>query len=431
VDEPVAAAGSQTNLAPAESFASVDAPRARAGASELSLLLLLVFAGLSSEQAIGVLMPLAANAAGATYAWVGVLSGAVRLVLVLLLIPGTWLVAVWGRRPAVVVGVALQGSAALVYAVITDVRWMLLPQIMLGVGLSLFWPAFLSYFAEVAAGAAFQMQMRRSIVQGIALLVSPLIVTYLAGRLGYSAGFAVIGTMTLVMAIIGLKLRGTARRSGASLANPGALWGTYRSAGALFRREGYLLILGLTIVASLLIYLLNATFLTLHLKTLGFASLTIGALISLRSLSDVALRAAFVWLAVRIRPVYLVAFAALGVALADLALPALAAPIGIVALMIALGVLGSQYDPASVTVLSNLLQPKERDVGVAVWVTINSLAAWVAAPLMGGLADSKGLPAVFAISSLVGLVAITSLLFVGRRAARRRDAPDELVEMFG
>ena len=51
-----------------------------------------VFGGLASEQAIGVLMPLAADAGGATsYAWIGVLSGTVRLVLVLLLIPGTWL----------------------------------------------------------------------------------------------------------------------------------------------------------------------------------------------------------------------------------------------------------------------------------------------------------------------------------------------------
>lgn len=430
MDDPVAVVSSQEILAEAESPLAVHAPRSRAGATELFLLLLLVFGGLSSEQAIGVLMPLAANAAGATYAWVGMLSGTVRLVLVLLLIPGTWLVASWGRRVAVVVGVALQGSAALLYAVIADVRWMLLPQIMLGVGLSLFWPAYLSYFAEVAANAAIQLQMRRSIVQGIALLVSPLIGTYLAGRLGYSAGFAVVGAMTLAIAIVGLQLKGTAGRPGASAADPRALWGTYRSAGALFKRPSYVLIVCLSIVCSLLVYLVNATFLTLHLKALGFASLAIGALISLRSLSDVALRTTFIWLAVRIRPIYLMAFAAVGVALVDLLLPVLTVPVSIVAVMIGLGVLGSQYDPASVTVLSDLLHSDERDVGVAVWVTINSLAAWVAAPLLGGLADSVGLPTVFVVSALVGIVAISALLFYGRRAASRRDAPDELMEMF-
>jgi MFS family permease len=186
----------------------------------------------------------------------------------------------------------------------------------------------------------------------------------------------------------------------------------------------------LSVVASLLIYLVNSTFLTLHLKQLGFASFTIGALISLRSMSDVALRAAFSRLAVRVRPLYLMAFAALAVAVLGLVLPALVAPVGIVVFMISLGVLASQYDPSSVTVLSNLLRSHERDVGVAVWVTINSLAAWAAAPLLGDLADRKGLSSVFILSAVVGVIAVTSLMVLGRKAAGRRDASDELMEMF-
>ena len=369
----------------------------RADARELSLLLLLVFGGLSSEQAIGVLMPLAANAGGATYAWIGVLTGAVRLVLVLLLIPGTWLVASWGRRVAVVVGVGLQGTACLMYSIVPDVRWMLLPQIMLGVGLSLFWPAYLSYFAEVAANAAIPMQTRRSLVQGVALLVSPLIGTYLAGRFGYSAGFAVVGAMALAAALIGMRLSGPAGRPDGTLGTPAALIGTYRAAGTLFRRKGFVLVVGLSIVGSMLIYLVNGPFLTLHLKQLGFASLTIGMLISLRSLSDVALRTAFTRLAIRFRPLYLIAFRPRGVALVDLLVPALTAPAAVVALMVLLGVLGSQYDPATVTVLSNLLHSHERDVGIAAWVTVNSLAGWAAAPLLGSLGDAVGLTAVFVV----------------------------------
>ena len=380
-------------------------------------------------------MPLAANAGGATYAWIGILTGAVRLVLVLLLIPGTWLVASWGRRVAVVVGVGLQGAACLTYSIVPDVRWMLLPQIMLGVGLSLFWPAYLSYFAEVAAsgaapGGAFQMQTRRSLVQGVALLVSPLIGTYLAGRFGYGAGFAVVGAMTLAAALAGLLLSGPAGRPAGTPGNPAALIGTYRSAGALFRRKGFVLVVGLSIVGSLLIYLVNGAFLTLHLKQLGFASLTIGMLISLRSLSDVALRTAFTRLAIRFRPLYLIAFSAVGVALVDLLVPALTAPAAVVALMVILGVLGSQYDPATVTVLSNLLRSHERDVGIAAWVTINSLAGWAAAPLLGSLGDAAGLTAVFVVAAGAGLVAVTALLLWGRRAAGRRDAPDELMEMY-
>jgi predicted MFS family arabinose efflux permease len=402
----------------------------RANARDLRLLLLLVFGGLASEQAIGVLMPLAASAGGASYAWVGVLSGAVRLVLVLLLIPGTWVVASLGRRVAVVVGAGLEGAAALMYSVVPDVRWMLLPQIVLGVGLSLFWPAYLSYFAEVASGAAIQMQARRSVVHGVALLLSPLIGTYLAGRFGYSAGFAVIGCMTVAAAFAGLRLSGPAGRPSAALGNPGALLRIFRAAGTLFRRKSFVLIIGLSMTASLLIYLVSGTFLTLHLRELGFASLTIGIFISLRSLSDVVLRAAFSKLAIRFRPILLTAFAGGAVALVDLVLPAFAAPAALVVLMVMLGMLGSQYDPATTTVLSNMLGSQERDVGIAVWIAINSLAAWAVALLLGSLADAAGLRAVFMASACLGLVAIIALMLWGRRAASQPNAPEELIEMY-
>jgi MFS family permease len=100
-------------------------------------------------------------------------------------------------------------------------------------------------------------------------------------------------------------------------------------------------------------------------------------------------------------------------------------------MMVMLGVFGSQYDPGTVTVISNLLQSHERDVGIAVWVTVNSLAGWVTAPLLGVLADKAGLSAVFILSAGVGLAVVAALVLSGRRVARRPDAPDELVEMFG
>jgi uncharacterized membrane protein YkvI len=83
----------QPAAAPARRQAQAERPIARDDTRERWLLLLLVFGALASEQTIGVLMPLAADAQGTSYAWIGMLSGTLRLVLVLLLIPGTWLVA--------------------------------------------------------------------------------------------------------------------------------------------------------------------------------------------------------------------------------------------------------------------------------------------------------------------------------------------------
>jgi predicted MFS family arabinose efflux permease len=264
----------------------------------------------------------------------------------------------------------------------------------------------------------------------VALLISPVIGTYLAGRFGYGAGFAVIGAMTVTIALLGLRLSGPAGRPTGARSNPAALVGTYRAAGTLFRRQAYLVVVGLSIVGSLLIFMVSGTFLTLHLKQLGFASLTIGMLISLRSLSDVALRTMFSRLAARIRPLYLVVFSAVGVAVIDLFVPILTLPAAVVALMVLLGVFSSQYDPATVTVLSNLLRSGERDVGIAAWVTVSALVGWAVAPLLGGLGDAAGLSAVFVVSACVGIVAVAALMFWGRKAAGRPDAPDELAEMF-
>jgi predicted MFS family arabinose efflux permease len=430
--DPIVAIDGQEHSVPAAGYRQADAARpvSRANTKEIWLLLLLVFGGLASEQAIGVLMPLAADASGADYAWVGVLSGTSRLVLVLLLIPGTWFVAYWGRRMVVIVEAGLQGAAAVAFAVIANVRWMLVPQIMLGIGLAIFWPAYLSYFAEVAAGAAHRMQTRRSLAQGVALLVSPLVGTYLASRFSYGAGFAVIGAVTIALALAGFWLTGPAGRPKGAPGNPAALLGTYREAGLLLRRPAFIVALGLSIVGSLLIYVVSAAFLTLHLRRLGLASLTIGMLISLRSLSDVALRTTFSRLASRIRPLYLMALSVAGVAAVDLLFPVLTAPVAVVALMLLLGVLASQYDPASVTVLSGMLGSGERDVGVAVWVMVGALAGWVVSPVLGSLGDAAGLSAVFTVCACVGLGLVVALMVWGRRAAGRPDAPDELVEMY-
>lgn len=186
----------------------------------------------------------------------------------------------------------------------------------------------------------------------------------------------------------------------------------------------------MTTIGSLLIYLVAGSFLTLHLQQLGFTSLMIGMLISLRSLSDVALRTMFTHLAARMPPFYLVAFSAGGVAVINLLFPLVALPAAVVVLMVLLGMFASQYDPATVTVLSNLLRTDERDVGIAVWVTINTLAAWVFAPLLGGLGDIVGLPTVFMLCACIGLATIAALVSWGRLAAERLDAPDELVEMY-
>jgi len=72
--------------------------------------------------------------------------------------------------------------------------YVVLPQALLDLGLALFWPAYLSYFASIVRGeAANSMQGRRAAVENTALLASPLVATSLAQALGYQVGFTIIG----------------------------------------------------------------------------------------------------------------------------------------------------------------------------------------------------------------------------------------------
>ena len=130
------------------------------------------------------------------------------------------------------------------------------------------------------------------------------------------------------------------------------------------------------------------------------------------------LRGMFTRLAWRVRPFYLMAFVAGGVAVLYLVLPGVSALAGIVVVMFIFGALVSQYDPAVVTALSDVLGPGERDLGTAIWVTVNALAGLLLAPVLGNLADAAGLPSVFVLSGLVALALVGGLLLLSRAAAR-------------
>ena len=109
---------------------------------DLGLLLVLVFVACFCEFSIYVLVPLAANARGSSNTWIGVLVGAPQLMLVLTLIPGTHWAAGWRRWTVLALGTGLQGAGALGHAVCSNPYAWLLPQLLLGLGLALRWPAY-------------------------------------------------------------------------------------------------------------------------------------------------------------------------------------------------------------------------------------------------------------------------------------------------
>jgi MFS family permease len=390
---------------------------------DLLSLLFLAFSTLACELAIMVLVPLAANARGASNFWVGVLSGTQLLILVLVLIPGTWFAAPWKRRTVLALGTGLQGAAALGHALIVNPHLMILPQILLGLGLAIFWPAYLSYFAAVVAGeAANSMQGRRAGVHGLAFITIPLGSTYLAQQVGYRGAFLVIGSLTVMSSIIPLFLMSpTSRPSGLRRCWPDLVNTCYQTI-ALLKRPAFLLVLGMGAIAMTLMFHIGGPFLTLFIRHLGFAEATVGAFISLRAVSDTAFRFMFGRVAKIIRPIYLLAAAVVSASLLYLLVPLVSTPLVLAGLLLLIGAVSSPYNPALVGIVSEQFSSEERDLGIAIWITINSVVGWVASPALGALGDVAGLGAIFLVGGCVTLGVTLGLAAIGWRLARS-DSP--------
>lgn len=398
---------------------------------DLVLLLVLVFIAGLCEFSIYVLVPLAAASRGASNTWVGVLVGAPQLMMVLTLIPATFWAASWRRRTVLALGAGLQGAGALGLAVIWDPYGMLLPQLLLGLGLALFWPAYLSYFGSIVRGdAANEWQGRRAAVEGVALLVAPVGATILAQTLGYQTAFATIGGITVVVALAPLLLMSPATRPENRQAARPSLASTCRQAGRMLKRPVVLMIFGLVSIGAVLIWRVGGPFLTLYLSSLGFGQVAVGLLLSLQAFSRITFQTGFGRLARRVRPVYLLALSILLTALTYMFLPAFTLPVLLAGILLVSGAFSASYNPAMVGLVSDQFSDEERDLGMALWITILSMTVWLASPALGALSDAVGLAALFPIVSFLVIVATVALVAYGRRIARWESAPGELVELW-
>jgi predicted MFS family arabinose efflux permease len=328
-------------------------------------------------------------------------------------------------------GTGLQGAGALGHAAISNPYGMLLPQLLLGLGLALFWPAYLSYFGSIVRGdAANEWQGRRAAVEGVALLVAPLGATLLAQALGYQTAFAIIGTITVTAALAPLLFMSPATRPESHQAAKTSLTSNFRQAGEMLRRPALLMIFGLISIGAILVMRVGGPFLTLYLSSLGYGQVAVGFLLSLQSLSKITFQTGYGRMTRRIRPIYLLALSIILTALTYMFLPAFTLPVFLAGILLVSGAFSASYNPAMVGLVSDQFSDAERDLGMALWITVLSVTVWLASPALGALSDSVGLAALFPIASFLVILATIGLVGYGRWSARRETAPGELVELW-
>jgi DHA1 family multidrug resistance protein-like MFS transporter len=381
---------------------------------DLGSILFLAFISVASQRAMAILVPLAANTRGASNSWIGILTGTPSLTLVLAMIPCTWYVAAWRRRTVLAIGTGLQGAAVLGQGMVTNLSWMLLPQVVLGLGLAIFLPAYLSYFASLVVGdMANEMHGRRAAVHGAALLVAPVGGTFLAQHLGYRSGFLLVGSLTLLSAVVPLFLMGPTARSSVLRRTLSDFGRNLHDARTMFRRPTFQIMLVLNATSATLFGQVGGPFLALYIRSLGFGEAAVGSFFSLQALSDTTLRFMFG----RIGALYLL-------------VPVISKALFLGVLLLMLGVIASPRNPASIGITSDLFSNEERDLGMALLLMVSSLAAWLLAPALGALGDIAGLPAIFIVGGCLAVGLTGTLTLVGRGAALRNDASSEMMEFW-
>ncbi len=328
-------------------------------------------------------------------------------------------------------GAGLQGAGALGHAAISNPYAMLLPQLLLGLGLALLWPAYLSYFGSIVRGdAANEWQGRRAALEGVALLVAPVGATFLAQMMGYQLAFAIIGAITVAVALTPLLFMSPATRPENHQAAKTSLSSTFRQAGSMLKRPALLMIFGLISIGAVLVMLVGGPFLTLYLSSLGYGQVAVGLLLSLQSLSKITFQTGYGRITQRIRPIYLLALSILLTALTYMFLPAFTLPVLLAGILLVGGAFSASYNPAMVGLVSEQFSDGERDLGMALWITVLSVTVWLASPALGALSDAVGLAALFPIASFLVILATIALVGYGRWIAQRENAPGQLVELW-
>jgi MFS family permease len=298
-------------------------------------------------------------------------------------------------------------------------------------GVALFFPAYLSYFAALVADKiANEMQGRRAAVTGLAFLIAPIIATYLAEKLGFRGAFFTMGILVTFTVIIPLFFMSPASRPSPARWRGHDLVRTCRQAGIFLRRPGFLMVVVVNAIAAMLFGQVGGPFLALYIRGLGFSETAVGGFIGLRSAGDTVLRLAFGRVSKRILPAYLLAFSVISGGFLFLWVPAISAPLLLGGLLLVIGIVHAPRNPAVIGIASEQFSDEERDLGMALLFTVGNVVIALASPALGALGDAAGLYLIFLVGGCLAIGVTLTLTIVGRRVALRENAPRTMVELW-
>lgn len=378
---------------------------------------------------VGPILPLYAKAFGVSYAAVGTVISAFGLARILIDVPAGTLADRWGRRPLLLIGMAVFSTTGLIAAFAPNIQFLILSRFIQGIGAALFTTTAMAVVGDIAPPeqrGKYLSYYQMSFFCGMA--TGPAIGGFLAEWGGFPLPFLVLSFLSLVgmvFAYFKVKESLAEKNDGISVAEllP-VLW-------QMGRHRNLLLANLAALVTVLTMSGIRMTAIPLYGQgTLGLSQARIGLLLAIAAFVNIP---SLIWSGPMVdkigsRPIFLWGFSLAAITTYSLAFTdGFYSLMGMAALF---SVTTGLNQPALATLVIEAADPNHRGLSVGLHRIFGDLGVIAGPTLVGVLADHYGLTSPFAIvAALCGGMALVSFLVREQKragAAIRPDGPASL-----
>lgn len=397
----------------------------------LLVICICVFSVMLGTGIIGPILPLYAKAFGVSYAVVGMMISAFGLARILMDLPAGTLADCWGRRPLLLIGMAVFSTTGLIAAFAPNIYFLVLARFIQGIGAALLTTTAMAVVGDIAPPeqrGKYLSYYQMSFFWGMA--TGPAIGGFLAEWGGFPLPFLVLSLLSLVgMAFAHFKVKESLVERNDRISAM-ELFQVLRRMG----RDRNLLVANLaSLVAVLTMGGIRMTAIPLYgQQSMGLSHSEIGIVLAVAAFVNIP---SLIWSGPIIdkigsRPILLWGFSLATVTTYGLAFThGFHSLLGMAALF---GFTTGLNQPALATLVIGAADPNHRGLSIGLHRIFGDLGVIAGPMLVGVLADHYGLTSPFAVVAvLCGGMALVSLLVREEKragAAIRSDGPGSLEE---
>lgn len=378
--------------------------------------------GLAMIAQAGFLVPLRARELGASFDVIGLIVGAGAVAAVFASVPSGALIDRLGPKRTFVVGAGACVAVSLLFPLVTDYRWFLVLQPLLGLARNLGWVASQSYITSLGSEQERPtLTGRFSFFSNVGQMAGPLLVGAAAEVVGFRWAFLVPAAYALCFVVVGAFLVET--RSPGHEQDRVPQGAGVRSAWQLLALRGIQVALLLTL-GRLWISVVYATFLPVYLVDEGFDPVVVGAVVATSGLAAAVVAPTAGFWTRYVSPTTAAACALVGGAVALVLIPHVAVLPWVFVVPVLVGVGVGVSLPLLLTIVTSAAPAGRRGVALGLRSMATQMAMTAAPLVVGPLITVLGIALGFSAAGAMAAGLLVGARVLSARVGQRgRDVP--------